>query len=207
MRKILFDLYGLFMKNQDSAGQRRIEQAARIADLGVTPANFWQTYRQERGGLDAGSSWNAYVTQIGQRLGVTFPDSDALYQADEESWMKQDDEMIAWLTELRQQGQVPALLSNIPATLLDTLRSSRSWLSNFDPALYSCEIGLAKPDAAIYTYAIERIGIPAADIFFLDDNVNNVCAARECGLNAEVFTSLEQAKAAVAEFLAGDMSA
>lgn len=48
-------------------------------------------------------------------------------------------------------------------------------------------VGLAKPDPAIYHLAAERIGLPEAACFFIDDLGENVEAARGVGMRAHHF--------------------
>lgn len=46
---------------------------------------------------------------------------------------------------------------------------------------------LAKPDPAIYALAETRFGLPGSAMLFVDDNEQNVLAARECGWHAHHF--------------------
>lgn len=60
-------------------------------------------------------------------------------------------------------------------------------VAELDPLLASCEIGRVKPDVETFEFAVERLGIPAGDVFFTDDREENVAGARRAGLRAEVF--------------------
>lgn len=60
-----------------------------------------------------------------------------------------------------------------------------------DVVLYSHEIGLAKPDAAVYTYTSDRLGVRPDEIVFLDDVAENVEAARALGWHAVLHTDTE----------------
>lgn len=57
--------------------------------------------------------------------------------------------------------------------------------SLFGVAVYSCEIGLAKPDPAYFEKAVAMIGAPAEQVLFVDDKQENVEGARTAGLVAE----------------------
>ena len=46
---------------------------------------------------------------------------------------------------------------------------------------------LLNPSAQIYEEAVARIGLPAGEILFIDDNDTNVQAARKVGLQARVY--------------------
>ncbi len=49
---------------------------------------------------------------------------------------------------------------------------------------FSCEDKLLKPEAAIYHAFEQRFGVVPHEILFIDDNIRNIHAARECGWNA-----------------------
>ena len=53
-----------------------------------------------------------------------------------------------------------------------------------DVIVYSHEVGVAKPDPAIFTLTQERLGVEAHEIVFLDDHDLHVQAARSCGWHA-----------------------
>ena len=55
----------------------------------------------------------------------------------------------------------------------------------FGVAVYSCEIGLAKPDPAYFEKAVALIGADPASVLFVDDKQENVDGARAAGLVAE----------------------
>ena len=57
-------------------------------------------------------------------------------------------------------------------------------LDAFDLALGSHQLGLRKPDAAIYDEALRRLGVPADAVLFFDDSRANVEAARALGMQA-----------------------
>lgn len=53
-----------------------------------------------------------------------------------------------------------------------------------DAVLYSHELGLAKPDPAVYRATLGRLGVEPAEVVFLDDVEDNVRVARELGWHA-----------------------
>lgn len=62
----------------------------------------------------------------------------------------------------------------------------------FEWAVLSYEAGSMKPDPAIFQTAIERAGVPAGDIFFVDDRPENVDGAKAVGIDAVVFEGTEK---------------
>ncbi|MGH3441067.1 MAG: HAD family hydrolase [Nitriliruptorales bacterium] len=55
--------------------------------------------------------------------------------------------------------------------------------AHFDVVVISGEVGLRKPDPAIYRLTAERLGLPPERCVFVDDLDRNVEAAREVGMN------------------------
>ena len=52
-------------------------------------------------------------------------------------------------------------------------------------AYYSYEMGLRKPDKAIYTHVLKDQNLDATKCLFFDDNQENVRAAQDCGMHAQ----------------------
>lgn len=112
------------------------------------------------------------------------------------SLVKIDTELVQYIKSLK--GKIPIyLLSNAPEGFLRRVLEENDLYPLFDRLFISCEIGLKKPSAAYYTYALKNIGITARDAFFTDDNPENINAARAMGINAEVFTGTKSLKRAL----------
>lgn len=65
------------------------------------------------------------------------------------------------------------------------MRSSLGFDELFDVSVYSCDIGVAKPDPAYFTRAAELIGADPERVLFIDDRATNVAGAQDAGLHAE----------------------
>jgi putative hydrolase of the HAD superfamily len=57
----------------------------------------------------------------------------------------------------------------------------------FDVIFNSCELGVAKPDLAIYEVVCAKLGAQPSSVFFVDDSPGHVDAARDAGLQAVLF--------------------
>ena len=71
----------------------------------------------------------------------------------------------------------------------------------FDAWVISGEVGLRKPDPAIYELAAERLGLPAALIVFVDDLPGNLKPARALGMTTILHRSAEQTVAELEQAL------
>ena len=85
--------------------------------------------------------------------------------------------------ELRAAGYRTAILTN------NVKEWGRYWkesipLDLFDVIVDSCDVGLRKPDPAIFHLTCERLGVAPEAAVFLDDTRRHVEAARAVGLHA-----------------------
>lgn len=83
-----------------------------------------------------------------------------------------------------------SVLSNAPAGLS---RWMADWqiLDLFDDVVCSGEVGLAKPDPAIFRLALERLSVDADEAVFIDDTLGHVEVARSLGMQGIHFTTAE----------------
>lgn len=110
----------------------------------------------------------------------------------------------ALLTDLKARGVPMHVLSNYPPwwrTIEARLRLSRfvSWTA------VSCEVGLRKPDPAVYHEAARRAGFAPGELVFVDDRASNVDGARSVGMAGVVFEGAGPLRAALAECLEMDL--
>ena len=86
-----------------------------------------------------------------------------------------------------------ALLSNTTSVHWEYVLSHYdSLLEMLTPHFVSHEIGLAKPDAAIFEHVTRELGAAPADCLFIDDYLPYVEGARRAGLEAILFTGSAQ---------------
>jgi FMN phosphatase YigB (HAD superfamily) len=92
--------------------------------------------------------------------------------------LRPDPGMIDVVLRARQGGVRTGLLSN--SWGLDYPREG--WDRLFDVVVISGEVGLRKPDPAIYELAAQRLGLPPAQVVFVDDLPSNVQGAVAAGM-------------------------
>mgnify|MGYP005990171557 FL=1 len=103
-------------------------------------------------------------------------------------------EMLPVLTALQRSGLRLGLLSNSCQPHWDHLYHYGYALlpHAFSALVISHEVSIAKPAREIYKHAQQVAKFPADRIFFCDDLIANVDAARDAGWDAEQFTSAHQ---------------
>ncbi|HEY0309306.1 MAG TPA: HAD family phosphatase [Acidobacteriaceae bacterium] len=150
--------------------------------------SYWQ-HRDEydRGGLTSEAYWQT----LSQELGFTLDDDKltVLRAADIEVWGGQNEPMVEWAHRLQQSGMRTGILSNIGDAMESGLRAKHAWIADFTHCVWSHQYKIIKPAAAIYKYAIDGLGRPAANILFIDDREKNVQGAIAAGLQAIQYTT------------------
>jgi putative hydrolase of the HAD superfamily len=99
------------------------------------------------------------------------------------------------MRELRDRGFRMAILTNNVREWEELWRSKLPLDEIFELIVDSAWVGMRKPEPEIYLLTIERLnaGLAPSECLFLDDNEQNVDAARELGMLAIQFRSNEQA--------------
>jgi len=87
--------------------------------------------------------------------------------------------------DLRREGYQTALVTNNVAEFRSAWHSMIPVDEIFDLVIDSSEVGIRKPDPAIYRLTLERLGdLPPERSVFLDDFESNVQAASDLGIHA-----------------------
>lgn len=188
LRAVIFD-FGMVLTGAPDA--KAHDELLRIT--GLEPERFEHFYWADRHAYDEGK-----VTGLGfwQKLvsdaGLNLPDSTIaeLNAWDARMWTTVDPAMLAWHRQLKQEGILTAVLSNIGDTVHESLEREFDWLKNFDALVWSYQLGVAKPDPAIYRHVLKQLGTAPAETLFIDDKSVNVEAAQALGMKALVFTGI-----------------
>jgi HAD superfamily hydrolase (TIGR01549 family) len=105
-------------------------------------------------------------------------------------WSGIDNEVPRILAELRRHGLAVAVISNTDdGRLIDSLAAS-GIADSFDLLIDSYVVGLRKPDAAIFRFALERLNLEAHQAAYVGDSyVHDALAARSVGLSGILLDS------------------
>ncbi len=96
------------------------------------------------------------------------------------------------LARLKRAGRPLFALSNWSVETFPLMRARYDFLGWFDRLFISGEIGLIKPDEAIFRFFLETIGRRAEECLFIDDSQVNIAAASRLGFQTIHFLSPEQ---------------
>lgn len=93
---------------------------------------------------------------------------------------------VALMRAIRSKGIVVWALSNFGIETLAIADVEYPFLTEFDRRIVSGELGVMKPDPAIYE-AVEAQGVEPEHLLYADDNEANVAAAAERGWRAHEY--------------------
>lgn len=184
---LLFDLGGVIMDIE------RMNAVKAFEALGMTDADsFFDPYEQHGtfGLLEAGQiTPEKFRDDVRQRFrpGVTDDEIDAALCR---FLIGIPPERLERLRELREKGYKVYMLSNTNPIMWERyivpeFRKLGGAMSDyFDGTVTSFEVGVCKPDARIYEYALNKFDIKPEETTFFDDGPANVEAARRLGIHA-----------------------
>jgi putative hydrolase of the HAD superfamily len=172
-----------------------LEEVGQLATLfGLSLESFMELWDRSRPIYDRGNlTPEAYWLQLASeaRASINREQIEQLRRWEVAMWSNVNPAMVRWSRQLNDAGVKTALLSNMHADLVQHVRTF-DWLQGFTVKTFSAEVGLVKPEAAIYEHTVRKLGTAAAKTMFVDDRELNIQAARALGIRAIRFRSLAQ---------------
>ena len=193
LRAVIFD-YGMVLSG--SPDPKAHAELVRIA--GLPAERLDPLYWADRLDFDAGTvTGHEFWRKIAREAGLNLDETaiDELAHWDARMWMTVNEGMLRWQQELKAQGVRTAIISNLGDTVHKAMAHEFKWLSQFDLLVWSYQLRLVKPDAAIYRYALEKLGVRPEEALFIDDKQANVDAATRMGMKGVVFSTVERLRA------------
>ncbi len=102
-----------------------------------------------------------------------------------------DTALLERIQVLRTNGIPCYLGTNQERNRANYMKLEMGFLKTLDGVFASSDLGFRKPDLEFYKAVKDKIQLPASEVLFWDDSLENVAAAREAGWNAEVFLNLQ----------------
>ncbi|MEJ2109983.1 MAG: HAD family phosphatase [Acidobacteriota bacterium] len=100
---------------------------------------------------------------------------------------KLSDGLTEFLKRMRSQGTDLWCLSNDVSEWSRKLRNRFGLPQYFREFIISGDIGLRKPDPAVYRHMLDRAGAEPSEVVFIDDRLKNIAAAHVLGIRGILF--------------------
>jgi epoxide hydrolase-like predicted phosphatase len=187
-------LLGAFLGFQESSGipLEALGEAmgALAARDGINPL-----FELETGRLTEAAFLEDLAAQLSGRLGRQIHlhgFGEQLFES-----MRPNEQLIDYMRELRRRGYRLAICTNNVREWEARWRAILPVDEIFDVVVDSAFVGTRKPERRIYEITLERLGVEASAVLFVDDVELNCNAARELGMQAVWFRSNKQALAEI----------
>lgn len=190
---VLFDL-GNVLVGWDPVGAFVGLTAEEIEKFFVESQFFARNHEQ-----DAGRPWS----QLREQMSLTHPHYAHLVDLYVQNFDKTLTGPVQGSAELVEElvaGPVQVFgLTNWSAELFHHAIPAAPAIGALEGIVVSGEVGLAKPDPAIFELTVQRFGLDPARTVFVDDSPRNVEAARNFGLHAVLFTTSQALRTELVE--------
>jgi putative hydrolase of the HAD superfamily len=172
-RAVIFDLWQTLVPWDVEESRRFSDQVA--ATAGVDPERYWEAW------LSAHHLPNRNTGPMTEHLQALFAELGVEPDLEEVLAMRRErakrtliprPDALPTLEELRRRGHLLGMIS------VCTEDVSQVWPETplgreFDAAVFSCDVGVSKPDPLIYEIACERLEVEPRECLFVGDGAND----------------------------------
>ncbi len=188
IQAVIFDFGGVLLNWDPHHLYRRLIPDPLEIDRFLSEIHFAEWNAQQ----DKGRPFAQGVAEHSAR----FPQYAGLIRAYHENWEESVVGPITGSVEilrlLKAAGHAVYGLSNWSAETFPIEYRKHDFFQLLDGYLISGDVGIVKPDPAIFELMLRKIGQPAQACLFIDDSTTNVDAARQLGFETILFRSPEQ---------------
>jgi epoxide hydrolase-like predicted phosphatase len=138
-------------------------------------------------------SENKFWSNICGKLKVPKPKRRSLWYDAFKTVYSPKDEMFALAGLLRKKGYKTAVLSDTEKPAMKYFY--RQKYKMFDAKIFSCAVGIKKPDRKIYRLVLQKLKVKPDEAVFIDDRKDFLDGAKKVGLKTILFMTVGQVKA------------
>jgi putative hydrolase of the HAD superfamily len=193
IRTVIWDMGGVILRTEDWKPRIKLGQDYGFSLDGIHDFVFKSESAVEAtlGKINEEDHRNA----VGESLKISDPLTKEFCQRFFEG-DRLDEDLVSFIRDLKPV-YTTALLSNAWSGARKSLTVDKPCIDAFHVSVFSCEVGLAKPDPMIYRYLLRLCGVEPQEAIFVDDARENIEAANELGIHGVLFVNAEQAKSDV----------
>jgi putative hydrolase of the HAD superfamily len=101
-----------------------------------------------------------------------------------------NDSLVAYVRTLKERYRITCLSNGSREWTLQVI-DDHGLHDMFEQIVLSGDLGIVKPNPEIYVAALDKLGLPASQVIFVDDRKTNTDAAEALGIRSIVFTDTQ----------------
>lgn len=200
IKTVIWDMGGVILRSEDWTPRRElgVKYGMTLEEVHDFVFNSTSGKLATLGKIEEEAHWRDIGGQL--RISpVTLKEfRDKFWQGD-----RLDYELADFIRKLKS-AYTTALLSNAWTNARKVLTKTKPCIDAFHVAVFSCEVGLAKPDPSIYNLVLRLCSTEPEEAIFVDDFVENIEAANQLGIHGVLFKNASQAIEEVTALLNAD---
>jgi putative hydrolase of the HAD superfamily len=187
---VIFDLFGTLIPSfSEREYQEKVKEIASI--MQASPHDFWKMWSAtlKESMLGAIPSLEAKIIRICQKLGIRteaskIREAEDMFYEYEAKYMLPRPEASEVILQLKTTGIKTGLISDCSSEGPELWKKTA--LAPFiDVSIFSCSVGLQKPDPRIYHLALQQLDVKAQDCLYVGDGGSTeLTGASRIGLDA-----------------------
>ena len=184
IRTVISDMGRVILWFDNDVFIRKLAASASVSEAGIKEAAHWNLDLLtdfDRGAISPGDFYKRVAGAVGSGMGEA--DFYAIYN----DIFRLNPPALDALRKQKAAGRTLLLLSNTDVRRFGYIRETYPEMLIFDDYVLSFELGMVKPEPAIYLEAARRAGCRPEECVFIDDMPENVEAAVKLGMAGIVY--------------------
>lgn len=195
IKAVIFDAGGVLVDNPWPGMRTHYSQ-----HLSVSEEEFEKVFPENLQDWHTGKiSEDEFWKRMARSLKVTLPKSENVWITGLLGTYREKQEIYKFIKQIKADGYKTAILSNTEFPVVKLLTEKN--YPHFDALIFSCEVGIAKPDAEIYIHTLEKLAIKPEEAIFIDDKKENIDAAEKLGIHGVLFDTADRVISSVSSLL------
>jgi len=185
-KTVVFDFNGVMTRN----GKSELVVDFLSDSFHLSPEEYEKANREKKA---SGLTYEQYWRQFAREKGIELPENWGVQlQAAMKESSDVNPEMYVLIDDLKKNRIRVGLLTNTDEEWANINREF-GFFKPFDPCLLSYQLGVKKPDPAIFRVLLTELGpSKPKEVVFIDDKEENVEQAKALGIDAILFESSDQ---------------
>ncbi|MBI4170075.1 MAG: HAD family phosphatase [Candidatus Aenigmarchaeota archaeon] len=188
IKAVIFDIGGVTLKWDDNIVYRHIAKMTGKSQKTIVRSAKRHMKRFDKGLISETEFWKLVGRDICCRDSIS-----GLWEEHFQRYARRNEDVISAIKKLRRSGYKAATITNVIQPHY-RYNKRKGLYKLFDKAFTSCNLHMRKPEKQIYLYSVKRLGVRPEECLFIDNQKENVAAARKAGMKALVFRNAGQMK-------------